>query len=168
MSRIYAKSENMIAKTSNYSIEPGEAWGEKCFTNDGASGDVKFTLPTAIAGQKVTFIVAEDFRLEIEPSSGDTIAIASGIDLGSVYAQVKGSILVMYCINATEWICIDEHDAWSDAATRGLFGSGYASGYSNIIDYITLASAGNATDFGDLTVGRRGISACSNGHGGLA
>jgi hypothetical protein len=31
-----------------------------------------------------------------------------------------------------------------------------------VIDYITIASAGNATDFGDLTVGRDYTSACSS------
>ena len=29
-----------------------------------------------------------------------------------------------------------------------------ATSYSNVIDYITIASTGNATDFGDLTVAR--------------
>jgi hypothetical protein len=34
-----------------------------------------------------------------------------------------------------------------------VFGGGTAkSDFSNIIDYITIASTGNATDFGDLTV----------------
>ncbi len=38
--------------------------------------------------------------------------------------------------------------------TRGLFGGGYAPANSNVIDYVTIASTGNATDFGDLTVAR--------------
>ena len=40
--------------------------------------------------------------------------------------------------------------------------------YSNEMDYITIASTGNATDFGDLTVNRRSGSACSNGSRGIA
>jgi hypothetical protein len=39
---------------------------------------------------------------------------------------------------------------------------------SNDIDYITIATTGNATDFGDLSVSRMYLSGCSNGHGGLA
>ena len=35
------------------------------------------------------------------------------------------------------------------AATRGVFGGAYPQ--ENRIDYITVASAGNASDFGDLT-----------------
>jgi hypothetical protein len=33
---------------------------------------------------------------------------------------------------------------------------------SNVIDYVTIASAGNATDFGDLTLARDSISGCSS------
>ena len=38
--------------------------------------------------------------------------------------------------------------------TRGVFGGGLISVASDIIDYITIATTGNATDFGDLTVAR--------------
>ena len=48
---------------------------------------------------------------------------------------------------------------------RGLFGGGDPS--TDIIDYITIATLGNAVDFGDLTQDRRHLEACSNGHGGL-
>ena len=54
------------------------------------------------------------------------------------------------------------------SATRGLFaggrtsvGSGFTSN-SNIIDYITIASTGNAIDFGDLTVARGQLAAASS------
>jgi hypothetical protein len=35
----------------------------------------------------------------------------------------------------------------------------------NIIDYFTINNTGNATDFGDLTLARKGLSALSNGTG---
>ena len=41
---------------------------------------------------------------------------------------------------------------------RGLFGGGYASGFRNEIDYVDITSAGNATDFGNLTSTRNGVS----------
>ena len=54
---------------------------------------------------------------------------------------------------------------------RAVFGGGSmtspASLYQNTMDYIALSSAGDATDFGDLSVGRHAIGATSNGHGGL-
>ena len=50
----------------------------------------------------------------------------------------------------------------SSNSTYGLFGGGYdtndVNGYTNIIDYVTIASPGNATDFGDLTVKRQRLA----------
>jgi len=44
-----------------------------------------------------------------------------------------------------------------------VFVGGYeSSGNSNRIEYITINSTGNATDFGDLTVARSDLSATSN------
>ena len=49
---------------------------------------------------------------------------------------------------------------------RGLFAGGNPS--TNVIQFITISSAGNATDFGDLTSGNRVDSANSSDvHGGL-
>ena len=42
------------------------------------------------------------------------------------------------------------------STTRGVFAGGATpSGNSNVMDYVTIATAGNATDFGDLTVARQ-------------
>ena len=57
------------------------------------------------------------------------------------------------------------------SSTRAVFGSGDQNpagfGSTNVIDYVTIASTGNAFDFGDLTIARSLAGACSNGHGGL-
>lgn len=55
---------------------------------------------------------------------------------------------------------------------RGLFGGGdttpsSSSGMINNIDYITIASLGNAIDFGDLTVSRLVLSSCSSSIRGI-
>ena len=45
---------------------------------------------------------------------------------------------------------------WRLGTTRGIFAGGNdgsGSDGSNIIDYVTLSSAGDATDFGDLSAG---------------
>ena len=49
-----------------------------------------------------------------------------------------------------------------NAAPIGLFGGGTTGSVSNVIDRVVIASAGNATDFGDLTVGRSALSAASS------
>jgi hypothetical protein len=61
------------------------------------------------------------------------------------------------------------HFASCSSSTRGLWGGGFYPGATNvnIIQYITIASTGNAVDYGDLTVARRGIAACASSTRGL-
>ena len=49
-------------------------------------------------------------------------------------------------------------------STRGLFAGGYdpAGNVQNIIDFVTIATTGNATDFGDLFLARRSAGGTSN------
>ncbi len=55
--------------------------------------------------------------------------------------------------------------------TRGVFAAGYqqpdTSTKTNVIDFVTIASAGNAQDFGDLTSQRWGTAACSDSTRGV-
>ncbi len=56
-------------------------------------------------------------------------------------------------------------------STRAVFGTFYNSNAglsSNVIEYFTIATTGNATDFGDLTVARYAGAGLSNSNGGLA
>ena len=43
-----------------------------------------------------------------------------------------------------------------------------AGGSNNVLNFVTISTTGNAQDFGDLSVGRGYLSACSDSHGGLA
>ena len=56
-----------------------------------------------------------------------------------------------------------------NAASRALFGGGGTSGgnKSNVIDYVTITTTGNATDFGDLTVARETPGAGSSSTRGV-
>jgi len=51
-------------------------------------------------------------------------------------------------------------------STRGIMAGGNTSGAgftpSNIMDYVTIATTGNATDFGDCTVTRIGAAGCAS------
>jgi hypothetical protein len=56
--------------------------------------------------------------------------------------------------------------------SRGLFGGGYSNTggsntNTNTIEYITIATTGNVTDFGDLTQARRSLHALSNATRGV-
>ena len=52
----------------------------------------------------------------------------------------------------------------ASSSTRGLICIGNSAPNNNLntIDFITMASAGNASDFGDLFTGRYSVSSCSN------
>ena len=52
--------------------------------------------------------------------------------------------------------------------TRCIFSGGQvAPGASNVIDYITIASTGDATDFGDLQTARKAAAGDSDSGGHL-
>jgi hypothetical protein len=51
--------------------------------------------------------------------------------------------------------------------SRGIFSGGTTGGFSNVMDYITIATTGNAIDFGDLTVARESAAGVSNGTRGV-
>ena len=62
-------------------------------------------------------------------------------------------------------------DSSTSNSTRGIIAGGSGPGPTftllNVIDYVTIMSTGNATDFGDLTLARRQLAGCSDAHGGL-
>ena len=53
--------------------------------------------------------------------------------------------------------------------TRGIIAGGRHPGnsYTNVIDYIKIATAGDAVDFGDLATPQGEGAGCSTAHGGL-
>ena len=51
---------------------------------------------------------------------------------------------------------------------RGVFMGGYTPSNQNVIDYFTIATTGNATDFGDLTQARSGNTSCSSSTRGIS
>ena len=54
------------------------------------------------------------------------------------------------------------------SSTRGVFGGAYISPtVNNSIDYINIATQGNAVDFGDQSLAKYYADGCSNAHGGL-
>jgi hypothetical protein len=52
-------------------------------------------------------------------------------------------------------------------APTAVFGGGYNASAVNTIDYISIETTGNATDFGDLTLARYNIGACSSSTRGV-
>jgi hypothetical protein len=52
--------------------------------------------------------------------------------------------------------------------TRGIFAGGSTSSSpSSVLEYVTIATTGNTTNFGNLSTVWYGMGACSNCSGGL-
>ena len=79
----------------------------------------------------------------------------------------SGDMLKVRNDGTLAWEAIDSTDLlpfeWGGG--RGVFAGGESS--SNVIQYITIANTGNATDFGDLTEGRYGAGGTSDGYRGV-
>jgi len=120
---------------------------------------------------------------------GDLTAVTRNCDGASCASSTRGLIasigngntnVIDYITIATTGNAADFGDLTEqrDGATgyssklRGVFVGGRkvvspSYTYYNIIDYVTIATAGNATDFGDSTLKTSSIFGLSNGHGGL-
>lgn len=91
--------QTVIVKTSNHSLSVNEVSGAYVFTNEGAGALVIFTLPSALASQKVRFIIQNANGIQINAGVGDTINGSASISSTNVW-----DIIDLYCINTTEWI----------------------------------------------------------------
>ena len=80
----------------------------------------------------------------------DYVTIGSAGNSTDFGNLIRGRNGVGACSSTTRALC-----------TGGTGGSGNLN-FINDIDYVTIASAGNATDFGDLTVARRYTDSCSS------
>jgi len=86
------------------------------------------------------------------------------IDNTKIYNSISTVVSASSSTNLPENTLFDETDtykiwwlqnnAWAGYITRGVFGGSLNTSTKGDIEYITIATTGNATDFGDLTSGR--------------
>ena len=84
-------------------------------------------------------------------------ATSSGIstEIGSIRYNTDSNKMECYVNN--KWMIVSTSSPNLDGGVRGLFGGGSAPSSTDRIDFITISTAGNATDFGDLTVARQWV-----------
>jgi hypothetical protein len=100
----------------------------------------------------------------LEPPKGTTAQRPSDNLQGGMMRFNTDSGHLEY-FDGNQWTDILVANNTLDGGARGLFGGAFPA--SNVIDYITISSTGNALDFGDLTVSRDNISACSSSTRGV-
>ena len=99
----------------------------------------------------------------LDPPKGNTAQRPEYVQPGMIRFNTDGAHLEYY--NGVEWTEVVVANNSLDGGNRGLFGG--AEGPNNTIEYITISTLGNSSDFGDLTQKRQMLAGCSNGHGGL-
>jgi len=137
--------------------------------------DIQF-FTMATKGNAVKFGEATDNR---DSTAGGFSSPTRGVFGGGNSPDTASSNVIEFITIASEGNATDFGDltvarlsgGGASSKTRGLFCGGYQYPGSviqkNEVDFVTIASAGNATDFGDLTTNRRNMDACSDSNGGL-
>ena len=121
------------------------------------SVSVAFTAPTDTGTSAITGFVATTDAGDGATGSSSPITISS-LTNGTAYTTK------VYAINAYGTSSPSDASAsFTPALQRGLFSGGLTSaGRVNVIQYISIATTGNAQDFGDLTVARGFTAGCSS------
>ena len=147
-----------------------------------AGGETNITYSNVIdyitiltTGNATDFGDLTQARRDIAGCSSETRGLFGGGSPGGLVNTID-YITIASAGNATDFgdltIAVGSGGAYAGAcasSTRGLFagGSDVNTVQVNVIGYVTIASAGNATDFGDLTVARGGLAGCSNATRGI-
>ena len=136
------------------------------FPEDGAHDTISHVTITS-AGNATDFGDSTTTRYQCAATSNGTndrgIIYGGGGDASIDYITITSTG------NASDFGDAPHNSEQRDSGTsngtneRGIFFGGFRNATdTNNIDYITINSAGNSTDFGDLTVGRTNTSACSS------
>ena len=121
---------------------------------------------------------ASDFGDVPAGSTGYSAAMSNGTNERGVFAGGSDNIEINYITittpaNATDFGDLTRDADWNTGVSsgssgdRGLIALGYLTapdpvGACNIVEYITISSTGNSTDFGDFTGTRQSSGGCSN------
>ena len=137
-------------------------------TSGTTSFNVNFTISGTVSGLDTIQSGASDFNTATQSWSIDWVRIFNGVTTvpaitypaiatNTIYEETDTAKYKWW--DGTSWL----RDGSEHGANRGLFMAGYTSDETNVIDYITIATLGNASDIGDLTQARMMLGCCTNG-----
>ena len=100
-------------KTANYAVRPVDS--NALFTNAGASGEVDFTLPSAVVGQTYSFYVDAAQTVKIIAGSSATIQVAgsSSAPAGNITNATQGACITLVAISTTKWVATCREGPWT-------------------------------------------------------
>jgi hypothetical protein len=145
---------------------------------NGSFSNVIQQIQIATAGNSTDFGDLSTVRTMVSAASSSTRGIFAGgtSDLSNATNTIE-YITIVTAGNATDFgdlLAIAAYGSGCGDSTRAVFAHGNSSGSfssylaTNVLSYITIASAGNSTDFGDIaTTNRHSTSACSSSTRGV-
>jgi len=106
---------------------------------------ISFTAPSDVGTSAITGFVATSSTGFGATGTSSPISV-SGLAIGTA-ATFRAYAINAYGTSAASGLSSEI----TPVGARGLFAGGYESGDNTIIDYITISTTGNATDFGDTS-----------------
>jgi len=131
-----------------------------------AQASISFTAPTDTGTSAITGFVAQVASSGDNYSAGSNTGTSSPIVVSSLSNGTSYTAKV-WAINAYGTSAPSEaSSSFAPAAPRGLFAGGNQ-GDGDYIDYITIGTTGNATDFGNLSASRALVGAVGSSSRGV-
>lgn len=92
-------------------------YGYTVQTNEGATAEVYVTLPPALSGTSISFVVQDADGIRITAAAGDTIRPIAGTAAsatgGFIRCATQGAFITLIAINVTEWVAIGSAGTWT-------------------------------------------------------
>lgn len=106
-----AGKKNVSAKTAACALTAADSG--KRFTNDGAGGDIQFTLPAAAVGLQFSFTVLASYQIDVIRAGTDVVKESDGTDKTHFQASTIGRTISITCTKAGIWTVDNVYGAWS-------------------------------------------------------
>ena len=119
-------------------------------TAGNAQVSVAFTAPSNAGTSAITNFVVQLSTDDTAYSAASNTGTSSPIVISSLTNDTAATVKV-WAINAYGTSAPSEAISATPAAARGLFAGAHNGDYVDVIDYVSIASAGNASTFGALT-----------------
>lgn len=101
------KGQLTISPNSSSPVSVTAGMSGNYFTNEGASGEINFNLPTPAAGLQYWFACQDSDGIKVTATGSGTIRVGNSVSIANGYisSSTVGSIVHMVALNATEWFC---------------------------------------------------------------
>jgi hypothetical protein len=101
-----------LEKSSSYTVTASDSGA--LFTNDGATGEITFTLPNLIAGRHYCFAARENQTVTIDPDGTDQVLSETDSGGDRVQSGAQWDVLCIVGI-ADGWLPVETTGTWADA-----------------------------------------------------